>query len=180
MSSNIEISLAKTKIIGFFVSTIVFIALGILFICNPETFTSPIMRSPGIIKASGIVCVVFFGLCLFFITRKLFDNKPGLIIDQYGITINTNAINVGLVEWRDITGIEKKHVMSNKFLILHTNYPEKYIDRAKNVIAKQTMTLNNKTYGSPISIISNSLNLDFEDLEKLIRVEFERSKSKLN
>lgn len=176
MNSKREIPLSRTKITGILIGTIVFVILGVLFMINPKTFVSPIMRSPEIIRISGIAAVCFFGLCLVFLIKKLSSNKIGLTIDQYGITDNTNATSVGLVEWDDITGIEKKQVMSNRFLILHTNKPEKYIDRAKNVIAKQAMNMNNKTYGSPITIISNSLKIDFNDLERLIRSEFEERK----
>lgn len=177
MSSKTEIPLSKTKITGIFIGTIIFIILGLLFIGSPEAFVSPIMKSPEVIRITGIASVVFFGFCFIFVARKLFDNKPGLIIDQNGITDNTNATSMGLIEWEDITGIEKKQVMSNRFLILHTNRPEKYIDRAKNVIAKKAMDMNNKTYGSPITIISNSLKIDFNDLEKLIRLELEKRKA---
>lgn len=175
MSSKIEIPLNKTKIVGLFVGSAVFVVLGILFIKNAETFVSPIMRSPEVIKTTCIVGVCFFGIGIVFITRKLFDNRPGLIIDQYGLTNNSGAGNVGLIEWEDITGIETKQVMSTKFLIIHTNQPGKYIGRAKNTFAKQTMTLNNKTYGSPISITANSLNTDFKSLEKLVRTAFEKN-----
>jgi hypothetical protein len=116
---------------------------------------------------------------LFFIARKIFDIKPGLIIDQYGITNNTNSASVGLIEWDDITGIEKKQVMSNRFLILHTNKPKKYMDRVKNGFVKKSMDLNNKTYGSPITIISNSLEIDFNDLEKLLEFEVEKRKKNI-
>lgn len=115
MSSKVEISLSKTKITGLFVGSIMIVILGILFISIPEAFVSPIVRSPEVIRISGVLSAVFFGICLVFITHKLFDNKPGLIIDQYGITNNTNAMGIGLIEWDDITGIEKKQVVSTHF-----------------------------------------------------------------
>jgi len=67
-----------------------------------------------------------------FIGRKLFDNRPGLVIDAVGITDNSNATSMGLIEWVDITKVEKKQIMSTKFLILHTSNPEKYLQRVKN------------------------------------------------
>lgn len=177
MNDKIIIPLSKKKATIALVGSVLFVVAGYLMTINPENFISPICRSPEIIRVTGIVGVAFFGLCLIFIARKLFDNKPGLIIDEYGITDNTNATSVGLVEWGDITGIVTKKVMSNKFLILQTNNPAKYIDRAKNVITKQAMNINYKTYDSPLSIISNSLKIDFDDLEKLIMSEFEKRKT---
>ena len=176
MSSNIEIKLSKKKIFLLFIASVFFVIFGFLGAIKPEDFVSTIFRNPEIIRISGILGVCFFGIGIIFIARKLFDNKPGLIIDHYGITNNTNAMNMGLIEWEDITGIEKKQVMSTKFLILLTNNPEKYINRAKNIISKQAMNMNNKTYGSPISITSNSLKINFDDLEKIITSEFEKRK----
>lgn len=177
MVSKNEIPLNKTKIVGLFVVSAVFIILSILFNRNPKTFVSPIMRSPEVIRTIGITGLCFFGICISFISRKLLDNSPGLIIDQNGITNNTNATNLGLIEWEDITGIETKQVMLTKFLIIHINKPEKYISRTKSVIAKQAMRVNYKTYGSPISITSNSLKIDFSNLESLVRSEFEKRKA---
>jgi len=174
MSSNIVIKLSKKKIILLFIAGVLFVIFGILGALRPEDFVSTIFRNPEIIRISGILGVCFFGIGIIFIARKLFDNKPGLIIDSYGITNNTNATSMGLIDWEDITGIETKQVMSTKFLILHTNNPEKYINRAKNIISKQAMNMSYKTYGSPISITSNSLKINFNDLEKMITSEFEK------
>lgn len=176
MSDKIEIPLNKRKAALALIGSGFFVIFGCLGALKPEDFVSPIFRNPEIIRIIGIVGVIFFGLCLVFITRKLFDSKPGLTIDEYGIINNTNVTSMGLIEWNDITGVEKKQVMSTKFLILHTNNPEKYIQRAKNFISKRAVEMNCKTYGSPISITSNSLKINFEDLETLIIREFKRNK----
>ncbi len=168
MENKLEVSLSKKKIVFFIIAGLVFVIIGFFGALKPEYFLSPLFRNPDVIQISGIIGVCFFGLGLIFLLRKLTDNKPGLIIDQNGITDNTNATSVGLIEWNDITGIERRQVMSNKFLIIHTDVPEKYLSRAKNIISRKAMELNYKSYGSPISIISNSLKIDFEDLEKII------------
>lgn len=176
MSNRIEVKLSRKKVIFLFIAGVVFVIFGFLGAIKPESFVSPIFKNPVIIRGTGIAGVFFFGIGIIFITRKLFDKKPGLIIDQRGITNNTNVTSSGLIEWEDITGIDIKQVLATKFLILHTNRPEKYIDRTKNVIAKKAMYMNNKAYDSPITIISNSLKIDFNELEKLIRSELEKRK----
>jgi len=176
MSDKIEIQLSKKKAIVALIGAGLFIIVGYLGAQKPEDFVSPIFRNPEIIRIIGIVGVIFFSLCLIFIVRKLFDNKPGLVIDENGITDNTNATSMGLIEWNDITMVEKKKVMSTKFLIIHTNNPEKYIQRAKNFISKRAVEMSCKTYGSPISITPNSLKMNFEDLEALITVELKKNK----
>lgn len=179
MGCKIEIELSKKKLILLLIAGVVFVIVGYLGAVKPGDFVSPLFRSPEIIRISGIAGACFFGIGIVFIAHKLFDNKPGLIIDQYGITNNTNATSLGLIEWNDITGIEVQQVMSTKFLILHTNNPEKYIKRAKNFISRRAMETNAKTYGSPLSITSNSLKISFEELEALIKKEFGRNNNQI-
>jgi len=176
MTDKIEIPLSKTKILLLLIGVTVFVVLGTLFIMNPEQFKSPIFRNPETIRIAGIAAVAFFGLCLVFIARKLFDNKVGLTIDQNGITDNSNATSVGLIEWADIIDIRTVQVASTKILMLATDKPDKYIERAKNGISKRAMKANHKMYGSPLSIISNSLKINYDDLERMIREEFQKRK----
>lgn len=177
MEDKIEIQLSKIKILLLLLVAAIFVILGGFFILNPEQFATHRFRSPEIIRIVGIVAVAFFGLCLVLITKKLFDNKIGLTLDQKGITDNTNAASVGLIEWTDITGIRTVQVASTKILMLDTDQPHKYIDRAKNGISKRALKANHKMYGSPLSIISNSLKINYRDLEQLIKTEFEKRKN---
>lgn len=173
-TSKIEIQLSKTKILLLLIGATIFVVIGGLFIMNPEQFRNQLFRNIETIRLVGVAAVVFFGVSLFFITKKLFDNKFGLTIEQKGITDNSNATSVGLIEWDDITNLRTIEVASTKILMLETNKPEKYIERAKNGLSKKSMKANHKLYGSPISIISNSLKIKHDDLEKLIREEFEK------
>ena len=88
-----------------------------------------------------------------------------------GITDNSNATSIGLIEWDDITNIGTVQISSMKILMLET---DKYIERAKNRISKRAMKANHKIYGSPLSIISNSLKIKHGDLEKLNREDLRR------
>lgn len=124
----------------------------------------------------GVFGVLFFGVCISFMLIKLFDRRPGLIIDEFGITDHSNATSVGLIEWEDITGFRSMKVSSTKILIIETNQPEKYIQKAKNSIAKMAMKANNRHYGSPLSVISNSLAINFDKLERIVWESFDKYK----
>ncbi|RIV35988.1 hypothetical protein D2V08_03315 [Flagellimonas lutimaris] len=176
MADKIEVQLSKTKILLLLIGAIAFVVLGILFIINPEPFESSRFNNPEMIRIAGIASVVFFGLCVLFIAKKLFDKKVGLTIDQYGITDNSNATSVGLIAWDDITDIMAVQVASTKILLLKTDKPDKYIEQVKNGISKRAMKANHEIYGSPLTIISSSLKIKYDDLEKLIIDEFEKRK----
>jgi len=176
MNSTIEISLSKQKIFFLSISSLCFVLIGFLAVIKPEKLISFLFRSTDVIRIIGVFAICFFGIALVFIVIKLLDKKPGLIINQFGITDNTNSNSFGLIEWNDIVSIENKQVMSTKFLLLHTNNPEKYISRVNNFILKRTVKMNFKTYGTPISIASNSLKINFEELEFLLKKEFNKNK----
>jgi hypothetical protein len=175
MQSTIEIRLSKRKIFFLLIGSLCFVLIGSLAVIKPEKLISFLFRSADIIRIIGVFAICFFGITLVFII-KLLDNKPGLIINEYGITDNTNSTSFGLIEWNDIISIEKKQVMSTKFLLLHTNNPEKYISRVNNFILKRAVKMNFKTYGTPISIASNSLKINFEELECLLKKELKKNK----
>ena len=75
MTDKIDIQLSKTKILLLLIGSTLFVVLGILFILNPEQLENSRFRNLEMIRIVGIVSVVFFGLCLVFIARKLFDTR---------------------------------------------------------------------------------------------------------
>ncbi|MBF4494630.1 hypothetical protein IR010_18975 [Flavobacterium sp. MR2016-29] len=166
--NKIEIPLSKTKIFFLLLGALVFVMLGTLFVINPEKFISPIMRSTEFIRISGIASILLFGLAGIYGIIKLFDNRIGLTVDENGITDNTNASSVGLINWIDITEIKTEQIMSTKFLLIFTNNTEKYLDRVGS-IRRKLMLANEKMYGTPLSITSNTLKYDFDDLERLLK-----------
>ncbi len=174
MNEKIEIPLSKIKIILLLIGALIFVVLGIFLIIEPSTFLTSRFKSENIISIVGIAAVSFFGLCFVLIVKKLFDNKVGLTIDENGIIDNSNSANIGLIEWQDITGVKTLQIASTKILILLTDKPDKYIDRAKNGMARKVMKTNHKMYGSPLSLVSTSLKIKFSDLERLVIEELEK------
>ena len=134
-------------------------------------------NNPELIRIIGIITTVFFGIGVVYGIKKLFDKKIALIIDSNGITDNSNASSIGLIEWNDISGIRTIQVMSTKFLLIDIANPEKYIEKAKNRIQARLMKANMNIYETPLSITSNTLNYNFGELEKLIKTEYKKNKN---
>ena len=154
-----------------------FVVLGVLFVLNPERYVNDyILGSPTKVWLAGLVSIIFFGFCLFFVGRKLFDERVGLIIDPTGITDNTSATSAGHIPWEDIVDIRPLQIASTKFLMVDTDKPEKYIERAKGGLAKRAMKANHRIYGSPICINSTSLKIKFSELEDLVLSEYLKRK----
>ncbi len=179
MNNRIEIPLSKNKIALLLLGSIAFVAGGIWIATNPERFIPNIFRitDSEFIRIGGIVGILFFSATGIYGIKKLFDKKIGLIIDSDGITDNSNASSIGLIEWKDISEIRTKQVMSTKFLLIDIVNPEKYIGKAKNGLQAKLMKANMNMYETPLSITSNTLKYDFGDLEKIIQTEFKRNKN---
>jgi hypothetical protein len=165
--TKVEIQLSKTKMSLMLLGSIAFVISGILFIITPETFISFIHPNPNTIRLAGIAAVLFFGATSIYGAKKLFDKSLGLTIDDNGINDNSNASSVGLIDWEDIIKIQTKQVKSTRFLLIFISNPNKYYDRVGG-LKRKLMKANMRMYGTPLSIVSNTLKCNFNDLEKLI------------
>ncbi len=174
---QIEISLSKQKMILTLLGSIVFVGLGIWFLINPPKISNPIFGNPTLIFIVGLASILFFGLVAVTIFRKFSDKKPGLIISRHGITDNSSGVSAGLIPWSDIQEIKISQVMSQKFLMLIVNNPQDYLDKVTNPLKRNAMKMNYKTYGSPISISSNALRTNFNELQNLLLEKMNEYKS---
>ncbi len=157
----IEIPLSKRKLVLSFIGALAFVAIGILMLVTPTS-------SGYLAKMAGGAGVLFFGFVVIRLLPKLRDNKPGLVISDEGITDNSSAVSAGFIPWRDIESIKTTQVASQRFLILVVSNPETYINRITNPITKAMVKVNHSSYGSPISISSNALQANFEQLHQLL------------
>ncbi len=178
MDTKIEIPFSKKKIVLLLVAAIAFVVVGVLFVLNPGTFERGVLRNAQMVQLLGVISILFFGVGGYFLSKKLLESKSGLIIDEHGITDNSNATSVGLIEWRDITGVETIILSSNKILMILTINPEKYISRASNAIIRRTMKANHEMFGSPIQISVNSLKISHSELYALIIAELDKRKER--
>lgn len=166
--SSIEIPLSKKKITLLLIGSIVFVVLGVWFVMEPDQFSRGPLRNPTVVTIVGVAAIVFFGFCALYALRKLPGNKPGLIIDESGLTDNSGAVSAGKILWTDIDDFSIIAIQKQHFILLHVKNPQDYIDRQTGVFKKKMMQMNFKLYGSPLTINSNGLKITFDELHKLI------------
>ena len=167
MDSAIEetiIPLSKTKIILLTIGSMAFVAASgwMWTIGGPEMTMDTLLY-----KLVSVVGVLFFGMTGIYGLTKLFDNKPGLIINQQGLMDNSSAVSGKLIKWSDIESFEVSQIQSTKFILIFVQNPQHYIDQA-SYVGRFWMKMNHKTYGTPLSISSNSLKCNFDELIKKI------------
>jgi len=170
MENKIEIPLNKDKIILLIIASAIFVILAIWMLIDEFQGGSVINQ---IIAVSGII---LFGITGFYGIKTLSNKKTGLIIDENGITDYSNASSVGLIEWDDIVEINVKEDMSAKILLIMVKNPEKYIEKAENKIIKRILKANTEINKTPVSINPTTLRCSFDDLERLLKREFNKNK----
>jgi AraC-like DNA-binding protein len=78
-----------------------------------------------------------------------------------------------LIPWTDIAGFKVYQVQRQKFLVVLLLDPEKYLARS-NPVARTLKRMSLKMSGSPITISSNSLQINFDSLTNLCSEYFQR------
>lgn len=164
-NNDIVIPLSKTKIALLILGAVLFVLSGVVLWSIAEVQTR---FSPVIVKFISSISIIFFGGCGIYGIVKLFDGQPGLIINNEGILDNSSAVSSGIIKWNDIKSIEIENIKGTKFLLIFVHNPNVYLNEA-NLFRRLWMKLNEKFYGTPFSISSNSLNCNFEFLQSKIQ-----------
>jgi hypothetical protein len=162
------IALGKTKIALLLLGACVFVAVGIWMFSLDDASIQSRRRfnDPVYVHGLGLVSIVFFGSCGLYALKKLFDKKPALIFNNSGIVDNASSASAGFIPWSEVVGAEIFEIQKQKMLIIKVRDPQEYIARGNSL----RRTLNKANYnmvGSPISISSNTLEIDFSELASL-------------
>lgn len=174
-NETIEIPLSKTKIVFLILGSIAFVVIAIwelFYMADNQT-----RFSPSFVKIAAILGIIFFSFTGFMGFKKMFDKRPGLIINHEGIDVNASGMKIGMIKWDDIIGFSVFEVMSTKLLMIKVYNPDDYINKASNKFISKMMKSNHSLYGTPLSISSNTLKIDFNSLHKLLKEKFEEYKN---
>lgn len=162
--SQTIIPLSRFKNILLVLGALLFIVLGFLII-SLHVFRE--LYHHLFLQIAGYSAIIFFGMCLIVGLKKLFDKKPGLIINDKGIFDNSSGISIGLIPWNNITFIRTNEIISSKFLLIGISNAENIIN-SQNAFKRFWMKSNYKIYNTPIAISSGCLRIKFDELEKIL------------
>jgi len=177
-----EITLSKWKLVKLLFYSSLFIVAGLwMLLRQPET-GNPVFNNFWLknIAAGGGVLLGIGGMLSGI--KKLSDTKPGVIIDETGLTDNSGMLSVGFIPWADVTAVAERVVKSSfaskeQFITLYLRNPDAYINKQKNGLKRRMMNMNYKYAGSPVSISSNTLKIKFDPLFRMVQEAFEFYKS---
>jgi hypothetical protein len=167
-TGSIVIPQSKTKLVLLLLLSLAFVALGLWVIHNVSS-TEDLdnwHRWKGLI--AGFLSIIFFGGCSLIFLFMLFNNNPGLIVDDKGITINPGIFSNRFISWNQIEKFSVQRVLQTKLIGVHLKNPEEYIEQQKSAWIKRNLKVNYKSFGAPLSIATNSLKGNFDSIYSLL------------
>ncbi len=119
--------------------------------------------NPVVTKVIGLIGIVLFGLMSVAVIQKLLWGKPGILLSEEGIENNTLVIKRHFIKWDIITSLKIKRIKSATILLVFINNADE-IYRQVGAFSRFGMRMNNKFYGTPVSINCNALKCSLNDL----------------
>jgi len=177
MMNRIEISLSKNKVILLTLGGLLFVFLGLVIIFLLSDFRWSFFEV--LFKAIGLLGFAFGTVAVYTGLKKLLDKKPGLIIDEHGVTDNSSGSSLGFIPWDEIVAIRRISVMDIPMLAIDLENPNEHLIKAKGLY-KTLLNNNLEMYGTPMVIAGNTLKCDFKSLATLLEDSFISSKNNSN
>jgi hypothetical protein len=150
VTEEIRIQSNKKKLLILILLAGMFVLIGIyiLVVESSKGFT--------LIQGICLLSIALFGWGGIVGVSKILDKKPGLILNNLGITDNSSVNAVGFIPWSDILSISVILVEREQLLFVYVKEPQQYIE-VGSAARRGLKRINYKMYGSPISISSSFL-----------------------
>jgi len=151
-----------------------FIAIGVFFFNSwiPTDSTFDIF-----FQFVGAISMLFFGLVLVSMVKRMITGRLGLTINDEGIIDYTNGTSVGLIKWEDIKKIDSFSYVGQSFIRVFVKNPEAYANKSGNIFERFFRRQNERFFKSGIQISANTLAIPHSDLFYLIKEEFKKRES---
>jgi flagellar biogenesis protein FliO len=174
---RIEIPLNKSRLALMVIGAIAFVMVSLWLIVYRPTIGNPVFDNLIVKYPLAIISVLFFGLLMIYLVKKLTDKRPGITIENNGVFDNTSGVSVGLVPWTDITHISMIKVMNQQFVVISVSNPDHYINKQTNFLKKKGVQYNYSRYGSPVCITMSSLKCKPDQLLFMLLEKFRKNKA---
>jgi hypothetical protein len=176
----VSIALSKWKMLLIIGGALLFVVAGVVFFnMDPaEIEARRRWNSPWLVHGVGLLAMAMGAAGVLGVGRKLFDGRPGLVLDDRGLTDNSSLFAAGFVPWSEITGVSVRavHGSNQKILYVLLADPERFI--AKFGPLRRLAMRAGMKMGSPVGITSGTLQVGFDEMVALVERHFEASKSR--
>lgn len=139
--------LAKGRTWAMLAGSLVFVALGIVFLVAHSTVKMTV---------AGVLAVPFFGFCSVLIARRLLGDRPELVLDDAGV----DHVTLGRFGWDEIAAVrireQRVRNTSQRFIELVLHDPDVYLARAPKLV-RSTASMNARLGFGPANMPTKTL-----------------------
>ncbi|MFE9912490.1 STM3941 family protein [Streptomyces clavifer] len=139
--------LAKGRVWAMLAGSLVFVALGIVFLVAHSTVKMTVVR---------VLAVPFFGFCSVITVQRLLRDRPELVLDDAGVV----HVRLGRFAWEEIAAVrireQRVRNTSQRFVELVLHDPDAYLARAPKLV-RRTATVNARLGFGPANMATNTL-----------------------
>ncbi|MGN7783221.1 STM3941 family protein [Niabella sp. 22666] len=171
----IKVPIDKSKAIKRFAVFVILLLVFTLMAIQPQLFTKS--SSTGFIKVAGFIGSFIFIIGAAFIAQKVFNKKPGLVIDNEGIADGSLGVMFPKLSWEQVTEIRHLESNGDHFIKVTIKDPEKYMATELNPLKRKMLEMNYNTLRTPVNIAASRLKIDFQELYTLIKSKREEFKN---
>jgi hypothetical protein len=184
-NGRIEIPLNKVSYGLYLFFSCLFVITGIFLIICPfvfppsETnvyFFDNILFNTVITVSAGILAIIFFLFAFILLYKKFIDKKPGLVIDDTGITDNCSVSIAKHIKWENIIKIKNINWFIVQFISIYINNPDEYIKQFKSKLSLKLLKWDKKMVGTPINISVDLLKCKPKILFNILQEELKKRK----
>lgn len=119
-------------------------------------------------KVFASIGSVFFSVLAVLSLVRLFDRRPGLIVDTLGLHDRTTLFGYVHVPWTAIAGVHEVRVKKVRLLAVRLKDPGAFLGRWKGW-KRWSFQWNMDHHGSPVILSANTLACPFDELERIVR-----------
>lgn len=158
---RIAIPFGRLKCLAVLAVAAVFVVACVFFATHSE---GQARYSPTFVRIVCGVGVPFFAAVAIMSVVRLFDSRPGLIVDRQGIDDRTNFSSIGRVDWADVRGLRTTTARWNNGLVVELHEPARFARRG-NIVQR----LLRAGAVSPVVLGSNALDVPFDAMVQIVR-----------
>lgn len=115
----------------------------------------------------AVICIPSFGVGALILGFKLFDGRPGLVLNEEGVHRLGLFHFQPVIRWKNITHCTITKVKRTSILLIHVDNVEEVLARL-SPIARWSQRMALAQYGTPHSVASSNLKIDIQQLMALI------------
>ncbi|MFV0605987.1 MAG: STM3941 family protein [Niabella sp.] len=158
----IEVPFNKSRLIRQLIIFTLAMLLFTFMAIRPELFVKT--GTGGFVKVVGYIGSFIFIICTAFVAQKVFNKKPGLILDNEGIVDNSLGVMFAKLYWKQVTAVEQLESEGKYYIRISIKDPEKYIAAEKNPMKRRMLELNYGTLKTPVNIVTERLKINHDEL----------------